>query len=218
MITARGPSPRAGPPALHLCFLVGGIIGKHPPLLGGQALSAWVPSSCCGPPLRQTGRTPSPSRLQLRDQARCLCGVLVRCLTLNAVCSCVCLAARECSGREALLPPPLGCRGFNAWGQSTVPADMATGVAAGACGIYHTCAITQDRTLGCWGYCRSGECSPPAGFDSGVASVSVGTEWTCVVTTAGRLGCFGNSNYGTLAIPSTHISDVQMMSAGYYHA
>jgi alpha-tubulin suppressor-like RCC1 family protein len=142
------------------------------------------------------------------------------------------------------------CWGFNGFGQlgdgstankttpQPVPA-LASGVAAIAAGIQHTCALTTAGGVQCWGFNASGQLGdgstankstpqPVTGLASGVAAIAAGVDHTCARTTAGGVQCWGNNTSGQLGDGSTTnqttpqpvpalASGVAAITTGAYH-
>ncbi|MBB6562173.1 alpha-tubulin suppressor-like RCC1 family protein [Acidovorax soli] len=142
------------------------------------------------------------------------------------------------------------CWGYNALGQlgdgstankttpQPVPA-LASGVAAIAAGIQHTCALTTAGGVQCWGFNASGQLGdgstankttpqPVTGLASGVAAIAAGVDHTCARTTAGGVQCWGKNNFGQLGDGSTTnqttpqpvpalASGVAAITTGAYH-
>ncbi len=106
-------------------------------------------------------------------------------------------------------------------------------------GLYHACAVNNDRTLWCWGLNTYGELGDGTSADrlSPVKEVNGSTTWdtvstglyhTCARKKNGQVWCFGLNNHGQLGdgtsadkkIPTREISgalDWASVSAGAYH-
>ena len=117
------------------------------------------------------------------------------------------------------------CWGFNGSGQlgdggtteKSTPQSvtgLASGVAAIAAGVGHTCALTTAGAVLCWGYNYYGQLGdggttnkntpqPVPGLASGVAAIAAGRGHTCALTTAGAVQCWGYNYYGQLGDGST---------------
>jgi alpha-tubulin suppressor-like RCC1 family protein len=83
-------------------------------------------------------------------------------------------------------------------------------------GIYHTCAILDNKSISCWGYNNYGQLgdgttsnrnSPVWVNDSdnykSVASISAGAHHTCSLYNDGTIQCWGYNNYGQLGDGTT---------------
>jgi alpha-tubulin suppressor-like RCC1 family protein len=84
-----------------------------------------------------------------------------------------------------------------------VSPPLDTGVALGAAGESHTCAVTTTGGAMCWGSNAAGELgnglNTPSnvpvdvtGMTTGVASISSGANLTCSLSTLGAVSCWGN--------------------------
>ncbi len=80
----------------------------------------------------------------------------------------------------------LECWGYNAAGETEVPAGLYADVSAG---FDATCAVHTDGTLACWGSANYGAPSPPSGSD--YTAVSLAFSLACATDTSGRLTCWG---------------------------
>jgi len=108
-----------------------------------------------------------------------------------------------------------GSNGFGQIGDGTIilPRPSPTKIGASgvwasvAAGLYHTCAITTDKSLYCWGDNEAGQVgdgttnterlSPTQIGASGIwASVAAGGYGTCAITTDKSLYCWGGADVG----------------------
>jgi len=117
------------------------------------------------------------------------------------------------------------CWGLNSSGQlgdgtgaqrltPTAVNGLATGVAAVAAGISHTCAVTGSGAVWCWGSNSYGQLGDGTttnslvpltvtGLASGVVAVAVGGYHTCALMSAGDVQCWGRNTYGQLGDGTT---------------
>ncbi len=109
----------------------------------------------------------------------------------------------------ALNSSVVSCWGYNASGQTTVPA--LTNPTAVSAGYSHTCAI--DATgVHCWGSNLAGESTVPALTNP--TAVSAGGLHTCAIDATG-VHCWGYNFNGQTTVPS--LTNPVMVSAGGYH-
>ncbi|MFO0626426.1 MAG: hypothetical protein U0325_12505 [Polyangiales bacterium] len=110
------------------------------------------------------------------------------------------------------------CWGYNAQAQVS-PTFTTTSVSFGAlqaipgftgsgvaCGVAHTCAVSDAGLVLCWGANDRGESGQTTVLPrvlgavvpglTGVTAVDAGNSFTCVRTTAGRVECFGANEFG----------------------
>ena len=130
------------------------------------------------------------------------------------------------------------CWGYNFYGQlgdnsmtqRLTPVDvvgLASGVAAVAAGVYHTCALTTAGAVKCWGRNFNGGLGDNStttrltpvdvvGLASGVAAIRAGRYHTCALTTAGAVKCWGRNSEGQLGDGSTtqRLMPVDVVSLG----
>ena len=106
------------------------------------------------------------------------------------------------------------CWGYNASGQTTVPAGIAS-VTQISAGGFHTCAIKTDGTPVCWGDNVGGQSAVPVGIGS-VTQITTGEYHTCVIKTDGTPVCLGSNNSGQSMVPAG-IGTVTQVSAGGFH-
>ena len=112
------------------------------------------------------------------------------------------------------------CWGYNAGGQlgdnSTTsrltPVDvsgLASGVAAIAAGLGHTCALTTGGAVKCWGNNSSGQLGDNStansmapvdvsGLESGVGAITAGSAHACALTMSAGVKCWGHNPDGQL--------------------
>jgi len=143
------------------------------------------------------------------------------------------------------------CWGGNAYGElgdgttdersePTNVRGLASGVAAIATGVAHTCALTTKGGVKCWGSNRNGklgdgtaederhEPTDVKGLASSVAAIVTGDYHICALTTEGGIKCWGNNRYGQLGDGTTDerhepidvkglVRDVAEISAGSLH-
>jgi uncharacterized delta-60 repeat protein len=114
----------------------------------------------------------------------------------------------------SLVPLPPGtvvAWGNNGNGQTSVPAGLS-GVAAIACGGYHTVALNSDGTVVAWGENGNGQTSVPAGL-SGVTAIAAGESHTVALKNNGTVVAWGKNNYGQTTVPAG-LSGVATIAAG----
>jgi hypothetical protein len=92
------------------------------------------------------------------------------------------------------------CWGDNTYGQSSVPAGLAS-VAQVSAGQFFTCALKTDGTVVCWGANDHGQATVPSGLAS-VVQVSAGGFHTCALKTDGTVVCWGDNYQGQGTVPS----------------
>ncbi|CAN7499354.1 fibronectin type III domain-containing protein [Acidovorax sp. LjRoot66] len=142
------------------------------------------------------------------------------------------------------------CWGYNNFGQlgdgsatdRSTPqpvTGLASGVAAIAAGVLHTCVLTTAGAVQCWGWNSSGQLgdgrttnkNTPQSVTilaSGVTAMAAGTNHTCALTTAGAVQCWGWNVFRQLGDGSTTdkatpqpvtglASGVASIAAGVYH-
>ena len=101
---------------------------------------------------------------------------------------------------------------------SPTPTDvvgLASGVATGAAGKSHTCAVTTEGVLKCWGFNTLGKVgdgsslnnrSTPVdvvGLAGKAAAAALGNAHTCGLTVAGGVQCWGFNEFGELGNGTT---------------
>jgi Collagen triple helix repeat (20 copies)/Regulator of chromosome condensation (RCC1) repeat len=114
----------------------------------------------------------------------------------------------------------VACFGDNAYGESTVPAPLASvpfkQVAAGG---HYTCGVRTDGLLACWGHNQVGQTNAPTG--GSYTQIAVGpadlgqTETSCAVNSAGAISCWGGWAGIVNAVPAGQFTQV---GVGYFHA
>jgi alpha-tubulin suppressor-like RCC1 family protein len=113
------------------------------------------------------------------------------------------------------------CWGTNLYGQlgdgsktqRNVPVNvtgLASGVAAIAAGLFHTCSLSIAGAVQCWGLNDYGQLgdgtrtdhltpAPVTGLGSGVVALTAGDKHTCALTTTGAVRCWGWNRDGQIA-------------------
>lgn len=109
---------------------------------------------------------------------------------------------------------PVVAWGWNAYGQTTIPAELS-GVTAIAAGGYYTMVLKTNGTVVAWGENSSGQTNVPAGL-TGVAAIAAGYAHAVILRTNGTVLVWGANNHGQTNIPSG-LSGVTAIAAGYYH-
>ncbi|MFQ6030013.1 MAG: hypothetical protein ACE5Q6_21275 [Dehalococcoidia bacterium] len=127
-------------------------------------------------------------------------------------------ATTQPTATPALIPEP-----------EQVPNLEATGISVG---LWHTCAITAERSLRCWGLNNYGQLGDGTrterarpvdvvGLDSEVVAVSAGANHTCSLTAEGGVQCWGrNSRNGFSVTPEkveSLTSGVVALASGDIH-
>ena len=107
------------------------------------------------------------------------------------------------------------CRGDNANGRATPPADLGP-VAQIGVGEDHSCAVTVLGEVRCWGSNLFGKATPPEDLGP-VAQLAVGEEHNCAVTVSGRVRCWGSNSLGK-ATPPTDLPPVAQIGVGEDHS
>jgi alpha-tubulin suppressor-like RCC1 family protein len=112
------------------------------------------------------------------------------------------------------------CWGDNAYGESTVPAALASAafkqVAAGG---HYTCGVRDTGALACWGHNQVGQTNAPT--TGSWTKVAVGpsdlgqTETSCAVDAGGAIACWGGWAGIVNAVPAGSFKQV---GVGYFHA
>ena len=92
------------------------------------------------------------------------------------------------------------CWGSNGYGESSVPAGLAS-VSQIAAGGYHNCALKSDGTVTCWGLNHVGQGSVPAGLSS-VISISAGSFHNCALKSDSTVVCWGANGDGESNVPA----------------
>jgi len=93
-------------------------------------------------------------------------------------------------------------------------AASATGVAAVAAGVSHTCALTSLGAVQCWGDNTYGQIGDGtlterltpvtvSGLASGMVAVAAGGSHSCALTTGGAVWCWGHNDAGQLGDGTT---------------
>ncbi|HIJ88177.1 MAG TPA: hypothetical protein HPP97_10945, partial [Desulfuromonadales bacterium] len=104
--------------------------------------------------------------------------------------------------------------GYNAYGQSTVPAGL-TDVASIAAGSWHSVAVKKNGTVTIWGNNAYGQSTVPAGL-SGVVAAAAGFVHTVALKSDGTVIAWGSNQYGVTSIPAG-LTGVVAVAAGTNH-
>ena len=101
--------------------------------------------------------------------------------------------------------------------QVTVPISLSQGVAAVACGLYHTCALNGTGEVLCFGPNNSyGQQNVPWSLSGQMQAVVAGAYHSCALTTNGSVTCWGGNDKGQLDVPQG-LAGVVALAAGLVH-
>ena len=104
--------------------------------------------------------------------------------------------------------------GWNAYGQTTVPAGLS-GVTAVAASYSDTVALKSDGTVVAWGNNGQGQTTVPAGL-SGVTAIAAGGYHTVALKNDGTVVAWGDNSAGQTTVPAG-LSGVTAIAAGGDH-
>ena len=132
---------------------------------------------------------------------------------LRAV-ACIAFIVSSSGAAAAAVPGSVVAWGYNAYGQSTVPAGLS-GVVAIAAGEQHTVALKQNGAVVAWGATGQGQTNVPPGL-SGVVAIAAGSLHTLALKSAGTVVAWGRNDEGQSTVPAG-LSNVVAIAAGYLH-
>lgn len=111
------------------------------------------------------------------------------------------------------------CWGFKADDLMNIPQEVADKkIKKISTGLYHVCALFEDKTVSCWGFSWSLTPPPAQTVPEGLSEVSdinSSTDYNCASTPKG-LECWGESNYGTTKLPLDFRTAASIDAGGYF--
>ena len=104
----------------------------------------------------------------------------------------------------------VACRGWNYYGQTSVPAIATSRQVAIAAGYLHTCSLSAAGGATCWGSNGDGQTEVPLGATSGQVAIAAGRLHTCALSEAGGASCWGSSSFGQTSAPASALSGIAL--------
>jgi polygalacturonase len=106
--------------------------------------------------------------------------------------------------------------GYDADGETDIPAGLTNGLVAISAGIYHSLALKTDGTVVGWGDNAFGQTTPPTGLTE-VVGIAGGYGQSLALKSDGTVVGWGGVGFGE-ATPPTGLTGVVAIAAGAFHS